>query len=262
VTGSPGVAVLVSSCDAYRDLWPPFFELLFRHWPDCPRPVYLGSESERFDDARVECLATSPRDWSSSLASMLEQVRTDHVLLLLEDYLMYARARTVEIRELARFADQRRAACLRLFPCPGPDVDCVDRAGVGVITPGAPFRVSLQAALWRRADLLALLVPGESPWQFETRATQRSVSLPRVFLSVKRGHQPLSYFCTGVRRGRWLRDGVSLCERQGVAVDLGARSRESWAAFARRRLLFRLRGCRIDACRRQCPAACTRAISW
>ena len=37
------VTLLVPSCDRYADLWPPFFALLRRQWPDCPFPVVVGS---------------------------------------------------------------------------------------------------------------------------------------------------------------------------------------------------------------------------
>lgn len=258
----PSFAVLVSSCDAYSDLWPPFFKLLFRHWPDVPRPVFLGCERARFDDPRVECLSVPSSDWSSMLAAMLERLSAEYVLLLLEDYLLFAQVDTAAIDELLRYSHGRDAACLRLFPCPGPDLLRADHNGVGALRPGSPFRVSLQAALWRRADLLSLLAPGESPWQFETNGTVRSSSLTREFLSVRRGWQPLTYFCTGVRRGLWLRDAVTLCAKQGVEIDLDARRRERWSAYLRRRLFVRLRGCRIDACRRQCARGeCTRELS-
>ena len=46
VPASSSVALLVISID--RDLWPPFFELLWRHWPDCPYPIHLGSETQTF----------------------------------------------------------------------------------------------------------------------------------------------------------------------------------------------------------------------
>ena len=36
-------SVLVPSCDAYADLWIPFFALFWRYWSDCPFPVYLGT---------------------------------------------------------------------------------------------------------------------------------------------------------------------------------------------------------------------------
>jgi len=36
-------SILIPSCDKYSDLWRPFFTLFWRHWPDCPFPVYLGS---------------------------------------------------------------------------------------------------------------------------------------------------------------------------------------------------------------------------
>lgn len=30
------VTVLVNSCDAYEDLWFPYFEFFRLNWPDCP----------------------------------------------------------------------------------------------------------------------------------------------------------------------------------------------------------------------------------
>jgi hypothetical protein len=253
----PPFAVLVSSCDAYRDLWPPFFELLFRHWPAVPTPVHLGCEQAGFADPRVECLALPPGNWSTRLAAMLERVPADYVLLLLEDYLLRGPARAEAIHRLAGEMEARGADCLRLYPCPGPDDD--GDGEIGVIARGAPFRVSLQAALWRRSALAALLVPGESPWEFERAGSRRSDASGGAFLSVRRGREPIDYFCTAVRRGRWLRDGVRFARGQGVVPDLAARPPESLAAYLRRRLVTRWRGCRIEACRRQCaPGECTR----
>jgi len=40
------IAVLVVSCDKYADLWPPFFQLFLRFWPECPFSVYLISNQK------------------------------------------------------------------------------------------------------------------------------------------------------------------------------------------------------------------------
>ena len=40
--------LLVNSCDAYSDLWEPFFKMLGVHWPDCPYPIVLNTESKAF----------------------------------------------------------------------------------------------------------------------------------------------------------------------------------------------------------------------
>ena len=116
------VAVLVISCDAYRDLWRPFFELFWRHWPDCPYPVYLGSERHTLDDPRVRPLDVGAQpDWSAACGRMLERIAEPTTLLLLEDYLFYARVDTARIAELAAWLRAQDGACLRLFPCPGPE---------------------------------------------------------------------------------------------------------------------------------------------
>lgn len=253
------VAVLVISCDAYRDLWRPFFELFWRHWPDCPYPVYLGSERHTLDDPRVRRLDVGAQpDWSAACGRMLERIAEPTTLVLLEDYLFYASVDTARIAELAAWLRAQDGACLRLFPCPGPDEPCADHLQVGLLRPGAPFRVSLQAALWDTRVLRGLLAPGEDPWQFELNGSARSAQVTRPFFSVERSLLPLRYFCTGVRRGLWLRDAVRLCRAQGAPVDLRARRREPLLAFIRRSVRFRLQGCRIAACREQGAERCIR----
>ena len=56
VSESAGLSVLVISCDRYADLWRPFFELFWRHWPDCQGPVYLGSNFTDYSDPRVQTI--------------------------------------------------------------------------------------------------------------------------------------------------------------------------------------------------------------
>ncbi len=69
------VAVLVTSCDKYQDLWEPFFTLFFRYWQDCPYPVYLGTNHLKYDHERVKTIAVGDEtDWSSDFRSMLEQI--------------------------------------------------------------------------------------------------------------------------------------------------------------------------------------------
>jgi len=71
---SPGrCAILVMSCDAYDDLWAPCFNLLGKHWPDCPFPVYLGAEQQVYPGAGVVTLHSSAgsRNWTGRLMDYL-----------------------------------------------------------------------------------------------------------------------------------------------------------------------------------------------
>lgn len=256
---SSSVALLVISTDDFRDLWRPFFELFWKHWPDCPYPVYLGSEVQTYDDARVRPLVVGRHpDWPTFCIRLLERIEAPITLAMLADFFLYDRVDTAAVEDFAAYLHKHDGACLRLFPCPGPDEPCADHPKVGVIRPGSPFRLSMMASLWNTNTLRGLLRPGEDGWQTEFAGSVRTAQVAQPFFSVQREHRPMRYYCTGLRKGVWMRDAVSLCRAQGVALDLGARQRESLREYLRRMIKFRLEGCRIPACREQHPSVCVR----
>lgn len=217
-------AVLISSCDRYQDLWDPFFTLFFRYWQDCPYPVYLGTHHLKYDHNRVTTIAVGDdTDWSSNFRSMLEQIPQPYVIVLIEDFLPTKSVDTTVIAELITYIQDKGAGCLRLFPCPGPDLPCPDNPLVGELSKGADYRLSLQAAIWNKQILLELLRDGESAWELELNGTKRTNALAAPFLCVA-GDSPIPYFCTGVVKGKWVREAVKLCEKEGIEVDLTARS--------------------------------------
>lgn len=235
-TPDPEVAVLVASSDGYRDLWQPFFALFRRYWPDCPYPVYLGSNTLRSDEDGVQTLAVgSESNWTRSFEAMLAAVPATYVIVLLEDYLLTDPVRTERVRALVRLLAERDGACLRLIAVPGAPEPGPDDPRIGELPRGTPYRLSLQAAIWNRETLLALLEPDESPWELELLGSARTDELPQPFLSVVQGEPPeLPYFCTAVVRGVWLRDALSLLRREGIRV-VSDRPREPVARFVRRR---------------------------
>ena len=40
---SEQLAVLIVSCDRYKDMWPLCTSMIRRFWPDCPHSIYLMS---------------------------------------------------------------------------------------------------------------------------------------------------------------------------------------------------------------------------
>jgi hypothetical protein len=218
-------AVLVVSCDSYRDVWGPFFTLFFRYWDDCPYPVFLGSNFETYPDKRVLPLAIGEdRDWSSNLRGMLARIPLEGILLLQEDFLFDRPVDTKRIEQYLATAWKSGAACLRLMPIPGPDIPCTVHPDFGGIRKGAEYRVSLQAAWWRKEHLAAVALPGESPWQFEVLGSRRSDALDAPFLSLRENvPYPLDYFTTAVVRGFWEPAALELCRKEKVPVDLRVR---------------------------------------
>jgi hypothetical protein len=215
------VSILVPSCDRYRDLWKPFMTLFRRHWPDCPYPVYFGSNHALYTEHDVTPLAIGDDiTWTKGVRAMLEQIDSPTVLILLDDFFFRSKVDTAAIEGLFRDFERLGAAYLRLVPMPPPDQKMARFEHVGEIAPGAPYRASLQAAFWRKTDLLALLDDQENPWQMEVLGSRRSDAFERGFYST---WSPALDYYAGVVAGRWEPLGVAVCREQGVAIDLDAR---------------------------------------
>jgi hypothetical protein len=234
---APSFSILVPSCDKFADLWHPFFTLLFRHWEPLPLPVYLISNEKTYADDRVHTLLMGEEEsWSHNLLKALKLIPNSHVLLILEDFTFLSKVNTRQMAELFKAMVEKKAGYLRLRAAPPPDVPFSSSLGLGLLSAQASYRTSLQVAFWDKGCLQSLLVPGETPWDFEIKGSGRSRSLSVPFLSLEAtAPQPISYFPNGVVRGIWSYDGALSCENQGVSIDRSARWVESpWAQWVRR----------------------------
>lgn len=163
--------------------------------------------------------------WGSNMLMTLNRMAETHIIYLQEDYLLERSVDTARIFRLFNYMQKRQAGYLRLYPCPGPDLPSSDNyMEVGEVSRFAPYRVSLQAAIWHKPVLQALLVSGENPWQMERFGTKRSQALEVPFLCVKNDQADIitdpamPYYCTAIVQSRWVKDAVDLCTREGIQL--------------------------------------------
>lgn len=229
-TISNTLAIIVVSCDKYSDVWTPFFTLFFKYWGGCPYPVYLTSNFLHYNDSRVVTInVESEENWSSSLKKALNKINENYIILILEDFLLTQYVDTERIKELWQYMIEKNAACMRLFPCPGPDKDCKDNPNIGIIVKGSPYRSSTMIAIWDKEMLLALLLNGETAWEFELKGTHRTNDLDRPFLSVKRDTNiPIRYVCTAITKGRWIPEIPDFFKKEGIYIDFSQRGFWKW----------------------------------
>lgn len=179
--GGTRIAVLVPSCDAYSDMWEPFFRNLRAKWPDLPFPCYLVSNEKRFEAPEVRGIRVGPdRGWSSNLRRALEEVPEEGVLLFIDDLFLRRRVDTPMIRHLCERFGAEGMEYLRFNPTPGPEGTC-DADGIGAIPPGDAYRASTVMSLWRREVLLHVLQEGETAWDLEVHGSARTDCYPRWF---------------------------------------------------------------------------------
>jgi hypothetical protein len=218
--------LLVVSCDRYADVWPAFFHVLFRQWPDCPYPVFLGTNFRTFDHERVQTLPIGQdRSWSSNVRAMLSALGSERIIFFLEDFLIHEAVQTEKVTRLVDIARRENIDCVRLSPLPRALETAVSGSTpypyLGIVPSGSPYRVSTQPAVWRTDALQRYLEPGLSPWGFEELGTLLSNHRRDVFWAP---FQPSIVYDHAIEKGRWKRSALELSRMLGAAVDESARS--------------------------------------
>lgn len=220
-------AVLVISCDKYSDMWSPFFRLFRLRWPDCPYPVFLGTNYKTFEfEGVISIQVGEDRTWAENLHRMLDAIDATRIIMFLEDFLMIREVNTDVVRNMLDLAERNSVGCLRLHPHPRPTKRLHGFEGIGEIQRGDDWRVSTQTAIWDVKLLRSLAWPGLSAWEFETIGSLVSDTMPDKFWSV---YEPVVDYRNGVVLGRWVPEGLEVCRQAGMEVDLQRRSAMSEA---------------------------------
>jgi hypothetical protein len=241
-------AILVVSCDAYRDLWAPFFHCFFKYWPDCPFPVYLGSNHQSYPDTRVQALPIgSDKGYSTNLERMLQRLNREWVIMWIEDFLLSGRVDTFRLVETVRLAQAQDAGYLKLLSEYPVAYMVEDGPPIGELPVGIRYRVSIPVALWRKRVFLELLRPGETAWELERKGSLRSDQMDAKFfgMSAATTARPLIQVINAVVRGKWNRAALAFLRHEGFGDTISRRevlNRRSqwyhWAYAVRLQLLF------------------------
>lgn len=234
------VTVLISSFQGYSDAWPGVIHGLNKYWPDCPWPIYLTTDAGELKDDRIRLMVVEGgKDWSTGLLNAVRSIQTPYVMYFQEDYWIMAPVDTQKMETYVDHLEKHGLNYLRLVPHPEPDEPFPPDPRLGYLAGGAAYRTSLQISFWRRTMLEGLLVPGESPWQFEINGTERSRKHGRTFLSTCRYGDDeyfhgIRYLCTAINAGKWYRPAHDYAEKEKVEIDFSRRPTETlWEHYRR-----------------------------
>ena len=212
---------IISSCDAYKDLWAPFFMLKHKYWSDCPFNSMLICETEKMFLDNVYIYNTGLNfSWSKMLKMAIKKCSTKYILLSMEDFFFQSKVDNHSVLSLYNYVKKNDVNMLRLIPRPGPNDKFPIFRNIGGINSNALYRVSGQAAFWKSSILLELLDEKESLWEFEINATQRSYKYEKFYSVYK---PVLTYKHHVVERGKWFIWSAFKFKITGVPIDLKSR---------------------------------------
>ena len=211
------IALLVVSCDAYKDLWKIFFHCLFKYWPDCPYPIYLGSNEAVYSDPRVKSILVGPdRDYSSNLLAMLKHINATWVLLWIEDFVLAAPVDYARLSKMITSVQSQGAVYLKpIASFPYAYLKNTNEE-IGILPKGIRYRVNIGITLFKKETLVSLLKPGESAWEIEYNGASRSENIQEDFYCLSanmKSNPPISYINL-VGKGMLLRDSIKFLKKE------------------------------------------------
>ena len=226
------ISVVISSCDLYSDCWKPMFLSLKENWPNSDIPVYLICNYKDSGDDIIKSLKVGEHlGWGSNTHKALEEIKTDYVLLLQEDYFLNKLFKDEIIEKHLKFCIENKVDYLRLgepfydsHPTDNPEY-CVNPIKKGI-------RLTLQPAIWKRETLQMLTLGGWTGWDFERNINayieENTIKINAMVIhstiAPEQGYNMVHG--TGIRKGIWTEGGIEFLEKHGFYEEIKGRKRE------------------------------------
>jgi hypothetical protein len=229
------VAIVVSSCDAFFDAWRPFCFFFRKHWSDCPFPVFLVVNGLQVRSNVVQPIPVGPdRDWATNMATALASISQPYVLYFQEDYFLNGAVNNALLAADIAYAFENDVAsfCFQARGQLEPNFQALNDR-FGIVPRDSDGRTRLQVTLWKKEVLQATLRPGESAWNMEARASERTRDLLALSY-LQRRDRPIPYLMSAIVRGLWTPQAILLCKQAGLEIHPRFRSAHSDVAWVRR----------------------------
>ena len=219
-------SVLIYSCDAYSDVWEPFFKLLFKYW-NCSCKVYLACETKSLRIKGVTALHSTKNTWTERMHDCLSKVPTDYVICMCEDMFIRREVWQGIIDTCIEWMDADEKIANFNFEKDYSPTEPSRYGKFGRKPNGGYYRKSCQPTLWRKTILLDLLDCQKDPWEWEISSTPDTYDYyiwtgSEDDLVFEYGYHNNKWF--GIQKGKWYApDVVPLFEKEGIDIDFSKR---------------------------------------
>jgi len=215
------LSILYSSYGDYQDLLPITYHFYNKYAKDFNLKVYWGSngkEIEKFAKLAPNWhyiyAAEKDLGWSENLYTYLEQINSDYVLLLLDDFLFVDKPDIEHIIYGFEIMQKNDIPYFRLNNNPPPNRKIDDY--FGFIDYFCDYRSSLQPAIWDKNILMKLCEYKFNPWLFEWKAGIVKETIDKDFLG---SYKDLIKIKHCIEKGMWIEEMMSFIKKDNLEVS-------------------------------------------
>ena len=186
-------ALFINTCDKFEDCWDPFFKLFAVYWPNFNGTIYLNTEYKNYKYNGLNIISlkvceknnipkTQRATWSQCLQWAMKLIEEDIVLYMQEDYFIKDVVKNELVEKYVNLIkNNSKINCIHLTDQAVKSKGQSNFSNLDIVELNQRYRVSCQAALWRKAELLDLVREYEDAWEFEEFGSMRSALLKKDY---------------------------------------------------------------------------------
>lgn len=244
-------AILINSCDAYSDVWTPFFRVLEKTWPQArEHEIFLNTETKQYKDPFFDVKVLNCLDnkaiyqWGRRLLQAIDRIESDNILFLLEDFFFEEPVRYEEIDKCVKYLNENKD--ISVFGLTS-QMECADASycelhkdirfpGYVIRKQKVGFKYNAGPSLWRKSSLKRLIFKRDTPWGWEFFGNFRTWYSSDKIYGRACDYQPVFVYDIihggAVHRGKWTEKSVQeVMRKYNVDIDLSIRGIEKEADF-------------------------------
>ena len=231
-------AIVISSCDLYKDCWEPMLKSFDLFWQDCPYPIYFVSNYYSVKKENVNFIKVGEhKGFCSNLKKALNQIDADNIILFLEDFFL---DRKVSSKKIENHIKHFHSSKIDYLKIDASDVILRDNLRVdNSIYCNNPLNIkySLNAciAIWKRRSLISICPNGYTAWDFERNGisykNKHNISLiSQTLHSSAHDSEYIKKIAPpgAVSKGRWTKEGVNYLRKNNYEHLLEKRDIEGY----------------------------------
>lgn len=214
--------IIISSCNAFSDLWEANIKLLRSNWQNDSQKTLLVTDikTERNFDGIQVVAAGEGTEISQRLEKALEIVESEYVVFTLDDYFFTEKISNEKIRTAIEFMESEAVDYVQLYPIPksflkrenARQSEKYDGFFFRNLDEG-DYKVCLTPGIWRTDFMRKTLNGKMNVWQYEVSLTQCAKNLGAVCAVSNNGELP---YLDVIRKGKLLRKANRYFKRNPI----------------------------------------------
>ena len=210
--------MIISSCDAYKDLWAIHVDLLNKYWKNRFFDTCIVTDKSvnaHFENVDI-LSAGEDLEMPMRLKAALDSCDCKYIILTLDDYLLNKQIDSNRIQCLIDLMKKNNVSYLRLFPIPR-ETKCFNKSlQLYHINLSRNYAVNLYPGIWEKSFLYSTIVKSMNAWDYEVSLTKIALDNDIKCLASMANDYP---FVDTIRKGKLLHKAARFLKKNGYTLD-------------------------------------------